>query len=193
MMARMNAPASKSESSAPAHGGKIVVLGIFFVALIAAAAGLVYKYFASRQPLEMWGPAGIQVIQSAPKVELLTVRTYPGPPGETLSFGEQPLYVRAVQDISKAQGLIHHRHFLTEYVSYADRPLAAKERRDWQYAVRFRYEKRDPQVVVLFDLKNSRLGNLQTGQEVQVIDKIAENWQRFIERQLAEKPEEAKE
>src|SRR5688572_24632283 len=103
MMARMNAPASQSTASSSSLGGKVVVLGIFGVALIAAAAGLAYKYFASRQPLEMWGPAGIQVIQSAQQVELLTLSAYPATSGEMLTFGEQALTVSATQDISKAQ------------------------------------------------------------------------------------------
>ena len=171
MMTHMKEPASQSASSSSSLGGKVVVLGIFIVALIAATSGLAYKYFASREPLEMWGSTGIQLIQSAPQVELLTLSSDP----------------KATKDISKAQGLIHHRHFLTEYVSYVDQPVPANESRAWQYAVRFRAAD-GKQVTVLFDLKNRVLGNQDSKKEVHVIDKIAENWQRFIERQLAEEP-----
>ncbi|WP_254511643.1 hypothetical protein [Anatilimnocola floriformis] len=183
----MNAPASKSESSSAPVGGKAVVIGIFVVGLIAAASGLVYKYFASREPLEMWGTNGIQVIQSAPRVELLTLGDEVTADSELLTFAGQALPITATHDISKAPGLIHHRHFLTEYVSYVDRPAAASEMRSWKYAVRFRDGgSPEREVVVLFNLPERCLGNLHTGQEVRVVDKIAENWKRFIERQLAE-------
>jgi len=165
-------------------GGKAVVLAIFIVGIAAAAAGVVYKYVASRQPLEMWGPAGIQVIQTAPTVELLTLGMEPTPSEEGLKLGEQALHVRSRRDISKAQGLIHHRHFLTERISYADRPAVAKKLRNWQYAVRFHDEKKG-EVVVLFELQQKLLGNLAAGREVRMSEKIAENWQRFITRQLA--------
>jgi hypothetical protein len=174
MMAEMNASSSL--------GGKIVVLGIFGVALLAATSGLVYKYFASQQPLELWGAEGVQVIQGAQQVELLTLSTADqNVAGPTLQFGEQSLRVVASKDISKAPGLIHHRHFLTERVSYESPPAAANQTRGWTHAVKFEDGKRE--VVVLFDLADRRLGNLSTGREVQVIPQIAENWQRFLERQ----------
>jgi hypothetical protein len=174
MMAEMNASSSL--------GGKIVVLGIFGVALLAATSGLVYRYFASQRPLELWGAEGVQVIQSAPQVELLTLATADqSVAGPTLQFGEQSLRIATTKDISKAPGLIHHRHFLTERVSYEGSPVAANPARAWTHAVKFQDGKRE--VIVLFDLAERRLGNQQTGSEVQVIPEIAENWQRFLDRQ----------
>lgn len=189
MMVCMNAPASASNSPSSALGGKVVVVGIFAVALLAAAAGLAYKYVASQLPLQLWGATGVQLIQTAPRVELLTLSSDP-PTTATdskneLKFGDQTLRVAATQDISRAPGLIHHRHFLTEHVTYADKPASPNDPRAWKYAVRFSNDARG-EVVVLFNLPNQRLGNLHTGQEVRVIDKIAENWQRFIERQAGE-------
>lgn len=163
-------------------GGKIVVIGIFGVALLAASAGLLYKYFASQQPLEMWGAEGVQVIQNAQQVELLTLSTADqNVAGPTLQFGEQSIRIVATKDISKAPGLIHHRHFLIERVSYESSPAEAREPRLWTQAVKFQDGQRE--VTVLFNLPGRRLANLQTGREVQVIPKIAENWQRFIDRQ----------
>jgi hypothetical protein len=174
MMASMNASTSM--------GGKIVVIGIFVVALLAASSGLLYKYFASQQPLEMWGAEGVQVIQKAQQVELVTLSTADqNIEGPTLQFGEQSIRVVSSKDISKAPGLIHHRHFLTERVSYESKPAEAQEMRHWTHAVKFQDGQRE--VIVLFDLAGRRLANLQTGREVQVIPKIAENWQRFLDRQ----------
>jgi hypothetical protein len=169
-------------SSAPS-GGKIVVLGIFGVALLAATAGLFYKYFASQQPIAMWGPEGIQTIQKAAKVELLELTAGDaGAEDSTLKFGSQTLLVKQRKDISKAQGLIHHRHFLTEAVSYTDQPKPAAEPRAWTHAIRFEDGSRE--VTVLFDLPGKRLANLQAQREVSINPRIAENWQRFIDRNL---------
>lgn len=184
MMARMNAKLT-SASNSGFSGGKIVVIGIFGVALLAAGAGLIYKYFASQRPLEMWGAEGVQVIQKASQVELLSLEENTGRTGtaqeDHLSFGGHPLLVNQRRDISKAQGLIHHRHFLTESVTYIDLPVAASELRPWTHAVVFRDGVQT--VTVLFDLNNDRLGNLQAGREVRINAKIADNWQRFIDRQ----------
>jgi hypothetical protein len=182
MMFKMNASTSSTPASS-SLGGKIVVIGIFVVALLAASAGLSFKYFASQQPLELWGAEGVQVIQKAGQVELLTLSTADEKvTGLPLKFGGASLGILATQDISRAPGLIHHRHFLTERVSYESAPTAAKELRSWTHALKFQDGTRE--VVVLFALADRRLGNLQTGREVQVIPEIAENWQRFLNRQL---------
>jgi hypothetical protein len=181
MMVMMNKPAPETATDPPSSAGKYVVVGIFGVALIAATAGLAYKYFASQQPIAMWGADGVRTIQSAPKVLLLNLAATDSPTETTLQYGKQMLQVTGQQDISTAQGLIHHRHFLTEYVSYQNPPTAATERRLWTHALRFQDGARE--VTVLFDLQGKRLGNLQTQREVEIIPKIAENWQRFIERQ----------
>jgi hypothetical protein len=121
MMLAMNAstlPSTPPTAASSSLGGKIVVIGIFVVALLAASSGLFYKYFASQQPLELWGAEGVQVIQKAQQVELLTLSTADEKvTGPLLKFGGQSLGIVASQDISRAPGLIHHRHFLTEQVS----------------------------------------------------------------------------
>lgn len=184
MMAVMNAPAPQTAAAKSGSGGKLVVIGIFVVAVIAASAGLAYKFIASKQPLELWGPEGIQVIQSAPSVELLTLAAGGSPSRElTLQIGDQELQIVEQKDIAKAQGLIHHRHFLTERVSYQSPPAPVTTQRLWTHALRFRQG--NSEVLILFDLTDRRLANYQTQREVEVIPEIAENWKRFITRQLA--------
>ena len=58
--------------------GKLVIIGIFGVALLGAILTIWFQYDARRQSREFWGPENAVVIGRAAKVELLRL----GPGGQ---------------------------------------------------------------------------------------------------------------
>ena len=178
----MNATTNPVAARTTLNYGKLVVIGIFALAAVMAIVGVLLKMQTSSGPLEFWGVDGIQLLQSAPQVELLTLeKGGPATDAETLRCGDQSLVVVNHHDISKAPGLIHHRHFLTESVSLDWKSAAPISGRNWEHALRFRDG--DREINIAFDLAARRLANLDKQQEIAMIDRIAENWQRFFDRQ----------
>jgi hypothetical protein len=98
----MNQPETH-QPRARAISGKLIIVGIVAVALIAAVFSWVFRYNATHRAAEFWGPKGTRLIRDAPRVSLNKV------------------YMSSVsktRDISKAPGITHLRNALLEDRSF---------------------------------------------------------------------------
>ena len=203
MMVVMKETPPAADSPPRSSTGKLLVVGIFVVALTAAGFALWWNISRSREALAFWGKDGVRLIQYGGHVELLTLNSLAdfGPPGfspaapDQLNYGGQRIRVVKNYDLSKARGLVHARHSLTDDSSF-EWPSAEKgNERNWTHALRFRDAGKTGadktgdggEVLILLDLPSRRLANFAAEREVTVIPKISEGWQTFIAKHSGEK------
>jgi hypothetical protein len=85
------------------NSGKFVILGILTVALASAAASWWFRYSATHEAAQFWGPQNARLIRDAPHVALVR-----------LILSEPP----TTRDISRAPGMLHLRNALLEDRSF---------------------------------------------------------------------------
>ena len=113
--------------------GKLLIIGVFLVALAAAAASWWFRYSSTHRAAEFWGPQAATLIRDAPRVTLRSDEA-----------GDDP------RDISHAPGLTHMRAALLEDRSY-DWSAAGLPDTDWSSSLVFEAsEGAEPRVVILF-------------------------------------------
>jgi hypothetical protein len=109
---------NSTESRVSNTSGKLVILAILAVAVVAAGTSWWFRYKATRRAAEFWGAEGSQLIRDAPVVLL-------GRRGQTA-------------DISQARGLTHLRNALLEDRSFNwDSTTFGKMDNDWAWALTF--------------------------------------------------------
>jgi hypothetical protein len=176
----MNPPPKSAPSSSV---GKILVLGIFGIALAAASFALYWNMSRSRRALAFWGPDAVRRIQKSDRVEILPLEMLTDEPSlDSVRFdlaGRQ-----RVIDVTKARGLIHARHALTTDASYEPGEPTKLQPGSWTHAVRFT----DQRGTTVLLLGGQRVGNLQGQQELKLIPKVADGWRSFVERQTKSSP-----
>jgi hypothetical protein len=208
----MTAPPPPAKATTPDLGGKIVVIGVFVVALAAASFALWWNINRARRSLEFWGKDAVRLIQHGKAVELLELQPAETPansladqpstaenPAAEIRYQDRPLVVKRRLDLSQARGLVHARHALTDDASFVwDDAVNASQPATWDYAIRFSQtpaatsgDASSPgdssaadEVLLLLDLENRRLANVHGRREVTVIPKISEGWQIFLAKQL---------
>lgn len=101
------------------NSGKLVIIGILVVALVSAATSWWFRYKATHQAAEFWGPAAARLIRDAPHVSL-----------ERLVVSMAPIS----RDISAAPGITHLRNALLEDRSFkwGQKLEAAPKRGGWK-------------------------------------------------------------
>ena len=107
--------------------GKLVVLGIFFVAFGAAAFSMLYRFQATRRILQFWGAENVALVMGSPVVEAFRF----GSEGQEQAVAEQV-------DISETRGLVHMRQALLEDRSFGWDEPARRDEPVWSYGLRFR-------------------------------------------------------
>jgi hypothetical protein len=114
----MNQPESQQPRDR-AISGKLVILSILAVALVAAGTSWVFRYYTTHQAADFWGPTGSRLIRDAPRVSL-----------SRIYLGSAP----TTRDISKAPGITHLRNALLEDRSFGWRQTfdAAPKHFSWQ-------------------------------------------------------------
>jgi hypothetical protein len=125
--------------------GKLVIIGILAVAFSAAAASWWFRYAATHQAAEYWGPEAAKLIRDAPIVEFFRLN----PPPDSTFFASEfsGRYARVdpndIRDIATARGLVHLRNALLEDRSYnwPPRPSAFDTR--WAWVLNFRDKARN--------------------------------------------------
>jgi hypothetical protein len=123
-------PASSSDVS-----GKLVIVGILVLAVVAAATSWWFRYHATHRAAEFWGANVAALIRDASQVTL-----------HVLPMNTAPVLASPVQsglDVSQAQGLTHLRNALLEDHNFiwpaVDQALiAADETLDWKWILKFR-------------------------------------------------------
>jgi hypothetical protein len=199
----MTAPQPPAKATTSDLGGKIVVIGVFVVALLAASFALWWNINRARRSLEFWGKDAVKLIQHGKAVELLELQPAATPAAENpageLRYQDRPLVVKRRLDLSQARGLVHARHALTDDASFVwDDAVSGSQPATWDYAIRFSASpaatsadasspgdsSAGEEVLLLLDLENRRLANVHGRREVTVIPKISEGWQIFLAKQL---------
>src|SRR5882724_5292436 len=110
------------------NSGKLLIITMFVAALAAAAASWWFRYEATHQSAQFWGPEAARLIRDAPTVELLTLqladKTQSAPSSPDTSalsvstFGHKIWTIAAKRNISTAPGLSHLRNALLEDRSF---------------------------------------------------------------------------
>jgi hypothetical protein len=166
--------------------GKLVVLGIFGLAILMASLAVAWSMLSTRRALSFWGPANVQLIQRANRVELLQLELWMDnqqnrQSNEFLVYGTRTCVIKERRDVTNVRGLGNARHALTVDASFETDPMAADNAGRWSHAVLFSDGR--VELTVLMDFSRRRFANYQAGREITVIPKIAEGWQGFVERQ----------
>jgi hypothetical protein len=99
--------------------GKLIIIGILAVGLVAAGASWWFRYVATHRAAQFWGPEGVRLIRDAPTVYLIKLATAEQPHGLVGPTG-------VAYEISKARGLLHLRNALLEDRSFDWTNLGAK-------------------------------------------------------------------
>ncbi|MCA9245759.1 MAG: hypothetical protein KDA42_01560 [Planctomycetales bacterium] len=127
------------------YPGRIVILGMCLVALLAAIYAQWHLYFDSRRALEYYGPDASTLILRSSSVELFylepaTEETKAARVPE-LNVLEQEFAIVKVLNIANAPGAIHARSALLSDANYDWRPTKENGLDAWQYALQFREAK----------------------------------------------------
>jgi hypothetical protein len=152
--------------------GKLVIVGILFVALSAAAFSAWYHYRGQHRAQEFWGTTTAVLIAKAPQVELLrlgepSLATEDEEPEQesaddeapshptAVAFGDQHWKVLEVKDALAAKGIGNLRLALITDTTFEWGGSAGDKEPNWQYGLSFS-DKRN-WATVLFDFETGRV------------------------------------
>src|SRR5437762_2962231 len=122
--------------------GKLLILAMLLVALMAASASWWFRYSATHHTAQFWGPEAARLIRDAPKV---TLRSYDPAVGADADSSNS-----SARDISNARGLIHLRNALLEDSSY-DWSAKTPTEPSWNSSLVFEASAgAEPRAVILF-------------------------------------------
>lgn len=170
----MNATDSPAKASS---GGKLVVVGMLLVAVLAGAFAWWWNYDRGRRAMAFYGPDAAKLIRTAPVVELLTVESGVTAPQSLDGRGRG----RTI-DVSRAAGLVHARASLLDDASY-DWDAPASQGSSDPMLVRFT-NGNDEALVYLY-LDERTVVASPSGRSALLVRKTADGWRQFIERNLA--------
>jgi len=168
-------------------GGKVAVLAMIAIALVAATFAWWWNFNRGRQTLAFFGPQAAHLIRTAPKVEILVVGGPDAAGGYDstddkvrLSNGEFAVFRRI--DISNAPGLIHARASLLADSSYAGEPRMSL----WgSFTEVVRFADVDGEVYVAITEPDGSIQIVSEVKSMPLIEKTADGWRQFIERNVA--------
>lgn len=140
----MRSPNDPADASSPAPKlieGKHAIIGVFVIALAGALGSWWYHGQLQRRAISLWGGDVAELIQTAPRVELLKLEPTSDDAAnddrEMLEAAGLKLMVVQRRDLSRAAGLIHLRHSLISDKSYLWSASPADCQPRWRYALRF--------------------------------------------------------
>jgi len=153
------------------NSGKLLIAAMVGAGILAAAASWWFRYVATHQADQFWGPQAATLIRDAPRVELLTLQRDAGDasPGELKTVAGTPWRITGCIDISHAPGLTHLRNALLEDRSFRWPSHSVPADASWTHGLRFR-DGPAPLLVVLFSsdfgLATASLANSTASQTV---------------------------
>ncbi|MGD9720441.1 MAG: hypothetical protein AB7O59_06585 [Pirellulales bacterium] len=171
--------------------GKLVIVAILAVGLIAAGFSLWYHRQGGKHALEYWGTQGALLIARAPEIEVLKLRAADAPPAEgedpqaieRLGVGGKFYVVTAKTDASHARGVSNIRRAMVVDGAYQWDQAPPSEPPVWQYGLEF--HENDQQILVLFDFDGGRVGSTASTQTVPLVPEAVRDWRSFFEEQFA--------
>lgn len=131
--------------------GKLVIIGILTVALVAAATSWWFRYYSTHQAAVFWGSQAARLIRDAPLVELLKLApsTSVGPTNRDVEIRGETYRISHQVDVSSAHGMAHLRNALLEDRSFdAFNVIFESTPHYWRWALKFRAE--NESITVLF-------------------------------------------
>ncbi len=149
-----------------------MILGMFAMAVLAAAAAWWAQYAKGRQALAFWGADAAWLIRQADDIELWVFEPPLSVADGPLAIDESAITLR--RDLSHARGIAHARQALIVDASYVW-PAKSKTSGDakWEYALAFSQAGR--RAIVLFDLKQRGRAKLASGGEEIKLGEILKN------------------
>jgi hypothetical protein len=149
------------------QSGTKVVLGIFGLAIVAAALSWWYRFETAHESTKFWGPHFALLIVEPSEVTAFALKK-----ANDETEGSFPIlsdrYLRTdTRKLSDARGMIHLRHSIVNDGNYLwDKPVAADE---WRYGLQFEDDGRS--ATVLFNDDFTVLGRLnRRGDDLRVVD-----------------------
>jgi hypothetical protein len=142
------------------NSGKLLIAAMLLAGLAAAGASWWFRYAATHQAAQFWGPEAVQLIRDAPHVELLSLQQ--GIKSESvrsstnlfsaseITIGHNPSKITAKHDISAAPGLTHLRNALLEDRSFNWGAMESTGSEEWTTALTFRNPEAAESLVILF-------------------------------------------
>jgi hypothetical protein len=122
--------------------GKFVIIGILIAAAAAAGTAWWFRYSATREATEFWGPDAAAMIRDAPHVALIALEPGKDSPQDlstsdaVVEIGNQLFAVKKRWDISSAPGLSHLRNALLEDRTFVS--IRSFRPQDWNSGLEFR-------------------------------------------------------
>jgi hypothetical protein len=168
------------------HGGKLAILAMFALGILAAVLSLLYLRQLGQRAQQFWGTPAARRILHAPRVEALLLEPTQGqatPP--RLQFDGRSYHVLARADASQARGLLNIRRGLLTDASYQWEEPIRRQEVTWQYALVFQQE--GSTATLLFSFDPPRAG-LAGSQEQVSIAPVAPGLKRFFEDQFSSDP-----
>jgi hypothetical protein len=138
------------------NSGKLLILAMMLVALVAASASWWFRYAATHQAAQFWGPEAAQLIRDAPNVELLVLlpadkaQLVPRSAAPEIAVGPKVWTITARRDISSAPGLTHLRNALLEDRSFDWGATESTGSEVWTMALRFSHTDSADSLLILF-------------------------------------------
>jgi len=136
---------------APNYRGKILIAGIFLMALAGGLGSVIYRYVETREALTLWGAEAAQAIAKPDKVEALLLEPTTADPD--LRGGDQLLKIIRTKDVTTARGFTNARNALVLDRSFQFAPEACTP--TWTHALRF--TRKNQRTTVLISLDCPRL------------------------------------
>ena len=178
--------------------GKLIVLGMFGLALLAIVFACWYLYQRDRRVMALWKPEGVRLIQNAGRakgpgwmhlLQLAPVGSAsPLNAAESLSIGKDEYVVVNAKDTAGLPGADPWRIRLVEDASFdwnAAEPAAAPI---WQYAMRFATD-RNVHLTLVFDFQGRRVMALERESPAELLGStVAAELEKFFDGQFPKRP-----
>ncbi len=160
--------------------GKTIILLAALVGLGLGALSVIYHHSLARQAIAWWGPAAMELIAYAPRVDALKVSPTHGDANaeaESVTIDSQRYRVERRQDVTKWPGIDHVRHGLLQDVNFNwDNAPPRFGDISWKYALEF--NDGDRRLIVVFS-PDGYLGQSDQTNALTVAPK-ATGWREFF-------------
>lgn len=142
-------PTSFQPMTEPAsnYSGKLLIAGIFLMALAGGLGSVIYRYIETREALALWGPEAAQAIAKPEKVEALLLEPTTAEPD--LRGGDQLLKIVKTRDVTTARGFTNARNALVLDRSFDFAPAPCTPA--WAYALRFTRKNQRTTILISLD------------------------------------------
>ncbi|HUY89471.1 MAG TPA: hypothetical protein VMV10_12120 [Pirellulales bacterium] len=141
--------------------GKYAIIAVLALGLAGALGGWWYRSQLQRRAITLWGPEAAELIQQAPRVELLKLEPFDerarNKAEPSFSAAGVKLALAARWDVSQAPGLIHLRHSLINDNSFLWSAPLDDCQPGWPFALRFTSGERAATLLVDFDCRQALL------------------------------------